>query len=357
MLIGDTDLSKRLVVAPMADVSDTSFRYVAKKFGAGLTFTQMVSAKGVVENEFSTLRYLAFSKKEKPIGVQLIGSDPELINAAVKEISKYKPDVIDLNCGCPKDSVTKYKMGACLMNTPGNVAKIITGMKRSAGNIPVSAKFRLGEDKNKITVLENAKAAEDSGASFIIVHARTKNDKYDQTAKWEWLAKVKSSVNIPVVGNGSIFSPVDAIRMKEETGVDSVMVARGALGNPFLYSRYNSIIEKNYDPGMPGVDLVKETLLDHIGKLQIEYGQLRSLNYIKKNSIWYFRSYAGVTEFIEKIMAARSIEQIKELIESHSEKVKNDEYPYEDLEVIKQKFKMKVLFWLVKEPVFIENFG
>ncbi|MDZ7766647.1 MAG: tRNA-dihydrouridine synthase family protein [Melioribacteraceae bacterium] len=357
MLIGDTDLSKRLVVAPMADVSDSSFRYIAKKYGAGLTFTQMVSAKGILENDFSTLRYLAFSKNEKPIGVQLLGSDPELVSAAVKEIKRYKPDTIDLNCGCPKDSVTKFKMGACLMNTPANVGKLIAGMKKSAGDIPISAKFRLGENDKKITLIENAKAAEDNGASFIIVHARTKDDKYDQSAKWGWLAKVKSSVNIPVIGNGSVFYPDDAVRMKEETGVDSVMVARGALGNPFLFSRYNSIVDNNYDPGVPGVKLVKDILLEHIDKLQIEYGSVRSLNYIKKNTIWYFRDFTGISNFIEKIMAARSIEQIKELIEVHSEKIKNGDYPIEDLDIIKQKFKMKVLFWLVKKPVFTENFG
>ncbi len=357
MLIGDTDLRKRLIVAPMADVTDSSFRFIAKRYGAGLTFTQMVSAKGVLENEFSTLRYLAFNKNEKPIGVQLLGSSPELIGAAVKEIARYEPDIIDLNCGCPKDSVTKHKMGACLMNSPELVGKLVSSMKKNAGNVPVSAKFRLGEDDKKFTVIDNAKAAEDNGASFITVHARNKTDKYDTAPRWDLLAKVKNSINIPVVGNGSVFTAHDAIRMKEETGVDSVMVARGALGNPFIFSQYNSIVDENIDPGKPSLQEIREALMLHIKTLEVEYGSIQSLNFIKKNSIWYLRNFNGIGRFIDEMMRARSVEEIKNMIETHIEKIHNNEYPEEDIELVRQKFKMKVLFWLVKEPVFAESLG
>lgn len=357
MLIGQVDLSKRLLLAPMADVTDQSFRHIAREFGAGLTFTQMVSAKGVIDDEFNTLRYLAFNRKEKPIGVQILGNDPEIIGASVREIIKYKPDVVDLNCGCPVDKVTKYKMGACLMDSPKLLGQIITQMKKSADDVPVSAKFRLGEDEKNITVIESAKAAEDNGASFITVHTRTRKDKYDQRAKWDWLAKVKESVNIPVVGNGSIFTAADAIRMKEQTGIDSVMVARGALGNPFIFSRYNSIVDKNFDPGLPDVDTVREITIKHCKSLVIEYGEIRGLQFIKKNIIWYYKNYNGINKLIENLMKARAVDEIMELIEKHTNNIKNENYPQEDLEVIKQKFKMKVLFWLVNEPAYTESFG
>lgn len=357
MQIGQLDLSKRLLLAPMADVTDYTFREIAKKFGAGLTFTQMVSAKGVLENDFETLRYLAFNKNEKPIGVQLLGSDPELIGSAVKEIAKYKPDVIDINCGCPVENVTKHKMGACLLDSPQLIGKIISYMKKSAGNIHISAKLRLGGSDKSINIMETAKAAEDNGASFIIVHARTKKDKYDTDANWEWLAKVKSKIKIPVVGNGSVFTPEDVVKMKEQTGVDSVMIARGALGNPFIFSRYNSIADNNFDPGPPGVNLITETAIEHCKKLIREYGEFRALNFMKKNVIWYYRDFNGITNLVEKLMACNSANGIFDIINEHNDKIKLQNYPIEDLKIIQQKFKMKVLFWLVQEPVFSESFG
>lgn len=357
MLIGQVDLSKRLLLAPMADVTDQSFRYIARKFGVGITFTQMVSAKGVLENDFETLRYLAFNKNEKPIGVQLLGNDPDIFAAAVKEIIKYKPDIIDLNCGCPVAKVSKYNMGACMMSDPKLVGKIIARMKKSAGDVNISAKFRLGADSKNLTVLENAKAAEDNGASFITVHARYKKDKYDQEAKWEQLARVKETVSIPVVGNGSIFSAADAVKMKEQTGVDSVMVARGALGNPFMFSRYNSIVDENYDPGQPDISQVKETALEHCQLIRREYGDVRALNFIKKNVIWYYKYYNGINELIDLLMSLNSVDSVLDSLHKHTENIINENYPIEDIEVIQQKFRMKVLFWLVKEPVFEESFG
>ncbi|KUG25055.1 trna dihydrouridine synthase b [hydrocarbon metagenome] len=357
MQIGQLDFSKRLLLAPMADITDNSFREIAKKFGAGLTFTQMVSAKGVLENDFETLRYLAFNKNEKPIGVQLLGNDPELIGSAVREIAKYKPDVIDINCGCPVDNVTKYKMGACLLNSPQLIGKIISNMKKAAGDIHISAKMRLGDNEKTINIIENAKAAEDNGASFIIVHARTKKDKYDIDAKWEWISEVKNAINIPIVGNGSVFSADDALRMKHETGVDSVMVARGALGNPFIFSRFNSIVDNNFDPGDPGIDLVKETALEHCEKLIREYGDLRALNFMKKNIIWYYKNYYGIINLVNNLMSCNSAAGVIDIVNEHTEKIRFQYYPEEDLQIIQQKFKMKVLFWLVQEPVFSEAFG
>lgn len=357
MLIGNVDLTKRLLLAPMADISDESFRAIARKYGVGLTFTQMVSAKGVLENEFETLRYLAFHKNEKPIGVQILGNDPEIIKSSVKEIIKYKPDVIDLNCGCPVEKVVKYSMGACLMNSRPLLGKIISEMKKAAGDVMISAKFRLGDDEKNISVIDNAKVAEDNGASFVTVHTRYRKDKYDQAAKWELLSKIKQSVKIPVVGNGSIFSADDAIRMKEQTGVDSVMVARGALGNPFIFSRFNSIIENNFDPGLPTILTVKETVLEHIKLLKIEYGELRALNFIKKNIIWYYKNYIGINELIDSLMKLNSIESILDLVDDHTEKILDQKYPEENLQAVQQKFRMKVLFWLVKEPVYTESFG
>ena len=357
MEVGKIDLSHRLLLAPMAEVTDSSFRKIAKQFGAGLTFTQMVSAKGVIENQFETLRYLAFNKDEKPIGVQILGSDPQLISASVKEIIKYQPDIIDLNCGCPKPKVTKHHMGSCLMETPQLVGEIIKRMYKAAEGVPISAKFRLGYDRTKINILDNAKAAEDNGASLITVHARARVDKYDTLPEWDWLRKVKEAVSIPVVGNGSVFSADDAIQMINETGVDTAMVARGALGNPFIFERFNSIREKNFDPGLPGVEIVRDTVLAHIKLIEKEYGNIRGLDYIKKNVIWYFKYFNGIYELISSVKGQNSIQAIEELIYKHTDKILYKEYAEENIQETKEKFKMKVLFWLVSDRIYSENLG
>lgn len=347
----------RLLLAPMAEVTDASFRKIAKSFGAGLTFTQMVSAKGIVENQFDTLRFLAFGKDEKPIGVQILGSDPHIISAAVKEIAEFQPDVIDLNCGCPKSNVTKHRMGSCLMETPRLVGNIIREMYDAAGSIPVSAKFRLGYDAKRINIIDNAKAVEDNGAAFITVHARTRADKYDKEPSWHWLSKIKQSVSIPVVGNGSVFSADDALRMIDQTGVDSVMIARGALGNPFIFHRFNSIKENKIDPGLPDIETVRDTALKHLKLLVNEYGHLRSLDYIKKNVIWYFKYFNGISDFVESIISLNSVETIEELIYSHTEKILNNDVTLENIRQVEEKFNSKVLFWLVSERVFTESLG
>jgi tRNA-dihydrouridine synthase B len=160
MKIGNVDLGHKLILAPMADITDSSFRTIAKKNGAGLTFTQMVSAKGVVNNNFDTLRLLVFSRSEKPIGVQLLGNNPEYLSGAVKELIKLKPDLIDLNCGCPVDKVTKYNMGADLLDDPKQIGKLVNSMVKVSEGVPISVKVRLGRDKKKINIIDNAKAAE-----------------------------------------------------------------------------------------------------------------------------------------------------------------------------------------------------
>ncbi|MGD8777936.1 MAG: tRNA dihydrouridine synthase DusB [Ignavibacteria bacterium] len=350
MKVGRLDIGDKLILAPMADVTDAPFRIIAKEHGAGLTFTQMVSAKGILTNEFYTLRKLAFSRSEKPIGVQLLGKGPELLYGAVKELHRFQPDVIDLNCGCPVEQVTKYEMGSAIMDNPELLGKLVASMvKGSEGIIPVSVKIRLGKNRNTINIIDNAKIIEDNGASLIILHARARVDRYETNPLWEWIAKVKDTVSIPVVGNGSVFKPEDAVKLLSFTGCDSIMVARGALGNPFLFERYNAVKKGMNDSGLPEVSKVTEVCTKHIKLLNVEYGEFNSLDKIKKNVIWYFRNYNGITCLIEKLLSLKSFKEIKNLIENHSQKIKKGEYPEENLEQIFKKFNNKVVFWQAEE--------
>lgn len=350
MKIGNLDIGRKLFLAPMAEVTDSSFRKICKEHGTGLTFTQMVSALGVVKNNFETLRLFSFSRSEKPIGVQVLGNDPGIIGEAVKEISKMGPDLIDLNCGCPVEKVTANNFGSALLDNPKTIGKIVRRMSDSANGVPVSIKIRLGKDKTHINALETAKEVEENGGSLLVVHARTRSDKYEVEPDWSWIKKVKDSVSIPVVGNGSIFTPGDAKRMIETTGCDSVMVARGALGNPFLFSRFNQLMETGNDPGAPEFSVVVETILNQITNLELEFGDIVALDKAKKHTIWYFKNYSGVDSLLEKVFSIKDLNALRTLIKDQSELEPAKLYNGDDMEISK-KFQKKVLFWLTDESV------
>ncbi len=339
----------KLILAPMAEISDAAFRKISRKFGAGLVFTQMVSAEGALRNNFTTLRYLSFSRDEKPIGVQVLGNNPKIMGRAVKEILKFNPDVIDLNSGCPVSKVTSNRMGSSLMDNPKLLGSLVNAMVKAAGSVPVSVKFRLGRDLNKISIIESAKAAEDNGAAFITVHVRTSSGRYDEKPQYEWLNKVKEAINIPLVANGSIFTLEDALFVKENFNVDGLMVARGALGNPFLFQRYNTFVEKGFDPGPPDLSLVKETLFEHINLLKLEFGEILALDKAKKHSLWYLKGYNGISRLLEEIFAIKNINALYDLLENHFNRIQSGYYPEEDHSIVQQKFFKRVVFWLLKD--------
>lgn len=349
MKIGNLDIGKKLILAPMAEITDSSLRKISKENGAGLTFTQMVSAAGVINNNFDTLRYLSFSRDEKPIGVQILGNDPGIIAEAITEIKKFKPDLIDINCGCSVEKVLRNDMGSSLLNNPALLSKIIKRGADASGDIPLSVKLRLGRDKKNINIIENAKIAQDNGASLITIHCRTTVDSYESEPDWTWLTKVKENVDIGVIGNGSVFTPQDALNMIEQTGCDSVMVGRGAIGNPFIFNRFNSLAEGNEDSGHPAIGIARQTILQQIDLLKKEFGEDIALNKAKKHSIWYLQYYNGINLFLEKVFSVKSIEELNTLISEHCEKIKDNFHPDENSVEIYQKFKKRIIFWLEDE--------
>lgn len=344
MKIGKSVFKNNLFLAPMADVTDYSFRTIAKKYGCGLTFTQMVSAEGVVKNNFNTLKLLSFSRDEKPMGVQLLGKDPEILGNAVKELTKFQPDIIDLNSGCPVDNVFNKKMGSYLLSQPQNLRKIIKSMVKNAGDIPISVKVRLGYNE-KVNILEIAQVIEDSGASAIIIHARNKIHKYDTDANWEWISKVKESVSIPVIGNGSVFTAKDVKNLLNKTKCDGVLIARGALGNPFIFKASGNDVYE------PTIDEITDTALLHLELLEREQDFRIHLDRAKKNIIWYFKYLDGIEILIPKLYETSSFEQLKKLVIEHRINLINKNYPPTNVEDIQKKFYKRVLFWLEKEKV------
>jgi len=346
MKVGSLDLGNKAILAPMAEVTDAPFRQICKENGAGLTFTQMISAKGVVENAFNTLKVLAFNRDEKPIGIQFLANDADYLSKAIKEIIPLKPDLIDLNSGCSVPNVCKFGLGASLLDDPKNLGKLVRKMADASKGIPVSVKMRIGKDNQKINAIEVAKEIEANGASIIIVHGRTRANSYADQPNLDWIKKVKESVSIPVVANGSLFTPQDCLKMIEYTKCDSLLLARGALGNPFLFYRTTNLIEKGIDPGMPEIDEIKNTAIKHL-KLQIlDSGEEQGIKKIRKYLIWYFRFFNGITFFIEKIFKLNTEDLVIEFLNEHTSKIKNNLYPKEDLKIIEENFNNRVLFWL-----------
>jgi len=344
--IGNLDVISNAFLAPMAEITDYPFRKMAKKYGAGLTFTQMVSAEGVIKNNFNTLRKLTFSRAEKPIGVQLLGNDPDIIGRAVKDLIKFKPDVIDLNCGCPVNKVFGNKMGAYLLSQHRVLGKLVNKMVKNSQGIPISIKIRLGYTES-VNVLETAKVIEENGASLIILHARTRTEKYDTEANWEWIAKLKSHLEIPVIGNGSIFQAEDAIKMLDETECDGVLLGRGALGNPFIFKQIQLLKEgKKFTPT---IEEIKDCALEHLDLLEKEQDIRVCLDRAKKNIIWYFKYQNGIENLIDDLYSVGDFESIKEIVNSHTDRLHEKFYPHQNSEDITKKFNNRVLFWLAKE--------
>ena len=346
MQIGNLKINGSAILAPMAEITDYAFRTIARDFDAGLIYTQMVSADGIVKNNFNTLRLLTFNRKEKPIGVQLLANDPAILGKAVREIVKLKADIIDLNCGCPVPKVVGNKMGAYLLSQPDQLGKLVKSMVDNSSGVPISIKIRLGL-KAKINVLETAKIIENNGASMITLHARKRVDRYDTEAQWEWIAKLKETVQIPVVGNGSIFNGKDALSMIEQTKCDGVLIGRGALGNPFIFKQIN-LAQKGIEY-KPTIDEVSETAIKHIDILEREQSFTIHFDRAKKNIIWYFKNYNGIWNLIEELYSCNTYSELKKVVHNHTKKLNSGFYPEEDLELVNNKFKNKVLFWLAKE--------
>ncbi|MDF2686240.1 MAG: tRNA-U20-dihydrouridine synthase, partial [Clostridia bacterium] len=236
-----------LFLAPMAGITDISFRQICKKFGADVLITEMISAKGIYYKDKKTTSLLAFDDIEQPIGIQLFGSEPDIMAYAVKVAEELSPAFIDINMGCPMPKIVNNGDGSALMKNIPLAEKIIIAAV-NAVSVPISVKFRLGYNKNSINAVEFAKMAEAAGASFLTVHGRTSEQMYSGNAEYNIIQKVKNTLKIPVIGNGDVFNPEAASKIHKETGCDGIMIARGALGNPFIFTQIKQYFNENkYD--------------------------------------------------------------------------------------------------------------
>ena len=311
--IGNVKLENDLILGPMAGVTDLPFRLLCKEHGAGLLCMEMVSAKGIMYNNKNTKFLLTIDERERPVSLQLFGSDPDIISEQAKRIEELPFDILDINMGCPVPKIVNNGDGCALMKNPLLAGEIIEKTVRAIQK-PVTVKIRKGFDEEHINAVEMAHIAQESGAAAIAVHGRTREQYYSGKADWEIIRKVKEAVKIPVIGNGDVWTPQDAIDMRKQTGCDGVMIGRGAQGNPWIfkqilhYEQTGELLEK------PSPQEVTEMILRH-AKMQMEFkGEYIGMREIRKHAAWYTAGYKNSAKLRGKINETETYEELKELL-------------------------------------------
>lgn len=290
MKIGNVNIDGYAALAPMAGVADRAFRELCVNFGAAYVVGEMVSAKGITYNNDKSRELLELSKDERPAAVQLFGYEPDVMAEAAKTAMEYSPDIIDINMGCPAPKIACNGSGSALMKDPELCGRIVEAVKKAVP-VPVTVKIRKGWDKNSVNAVEVAKICESAGADAITVHGRTREQQYMPSADWSIIADVKRAVKIPVIGNGDVTSAELAAKMIEQTNCDLVMIGRGALGNPWIFSEIERLIRHDR-PSLPVSNAEKiSVLLRHVMKI-IEYkGEYSGMKEARKHVAWYFKGF------------------------------------------------------------------
>lgn len=302
----DFNKIKGAALAPMAGVADSAFREICRGYGAVFTVTEMISAKALCFQDKKSRELMAFTENERPCGIQLFGSEPEIMARAAKLAAEFEPDFIDLNMGCPVPKVAGNGCGSALMRSPELAGEIIRAVT-TAVDLPVSVKIRKGWDSDNVNAVEIALIAQENGAAAVAVHGRTKAQGYAGDADREIIRQVREALTIPVIANGGIMNAKDTEGMKKATGCEIVMVARGALGNPFIFSEIASCSPE------PSVEERMETMMKQCELTCERRGEKYGILDCRKHAAWYIKGVQGAATFRKRAVTARDLEEIKAL--------------------------------------------
>ena len=321
MRIGNIELDSPVVLAPMAGISDLPYRVICRKFGCGLTVSEMVSAKGLLYKNEKTLAMLQIDEAERPTAIQLFGSVPEELAEAARIVEARGADIIDFNMGCPVPKVVNNGEGSALMKTPDLAGEILEAMVKAV-RIPVTVKFRAGWDEEHRNAVEIAKIAEASGVAAVAVHGRTRNQFYMGKADWEIIRRVKEAVRIPVFGNGDVFTAGDGLRMFKETNCDGLMLARGAYGNPWLFTQLRAALAGKDIPAVTAGEKLQQIIL-HATALVDFKGEKVAIREMRSHASAYIKGLPRASEYREKFHRLETLREMVDLVNSYGNFLQN----------------------------------
>lgn len=309
MKFRDFEVSNEVFLAPMAGVTDLPFRLICKRFGCGLLYTEMINAKALCYDDANTKKMLNIMDEEHPVAVQIFGSEPEFMGKAAKILNDYPNEILDINMGCPAPKVVKNGDGSALMRNPELAKKVLSSVVENSSK-PVTLKIRKGWDDNSVNALEIALIAQEVGVDAITIHGRTREQYYAGNADWDIIKLIKDNVDIPVIGNGDVTSIEDAIKIKNDTNCDAIMIGRGSQGNPWIFERINHYLKTGEILPQPTTDEKIGVAIDHMKLAIEEHGEYVAVREMRKHIGWYLKGMKNSARIRDKINKLEDPEEV-----------------------------------------------